>query len=71
MIWLTAESREQSSSGGGEFDTGDETANRNKQSWSPPPSTRTWFHSGAFTEEPSVNRQYLSKHGVEPGLGVK
>ena len=30
--------------------------------------TRTWFHTGAFTEAPAVTRQYQSEYWIEPAL---
>ena len=30
--------------------------------------TRTWFHTGAFTDAPAVTQQYLSEYWTEPAL---
>ena len=49
------------------FDDGD-FANWDQQSWSPPVLTRTWFHTGAFTDAQAVTQQYLSEYWTEPAL---
>ena len=49
------------------FDDGD-FVNWDAQSWSPPMLTRTWFHTGAFTEAQAVTQQYLSEYWIEPAL---
>ena len=49
------------------FDDGD-FVNWDQQSWSPPVRTRTWFHTGAFTEAQAVTQQYLSEYWSEPAL---
>src|ERR1022692_599275 len=49
------------------FDDGD-FANWDQQSWSPPVRTRTWFHTGAFTDAQAVSRQYLTEYWTEPAL---
>ena len=50
-----------------DFDDG-EFANWDQQSWSPPVLTRTWFHTGAFTDAQAVTQQYLSEYWTEPDL---
>ena len=49
------------------FDDGD-FVNWDQQSWSPPMLTRTWFHTGAFTDALAVTQQYLSEYWTEPAL---
>jgi RHS repeat-associated protein len=49
------------------FDDGD-FANWDQQSWSPPMLTRTWYHTGAFTDALTVSQQYLSEYWIEPAL---
>jgi RHS repeat-associated protein len=49
------------------FDDGD-FVNWDAQSWSPPTLTRTWFHTGAFTQAGAVSAQYLSEYWTEPAL---
>jgi RHS repeat-associated protein len=49
------------------FDDGD-AVNWDQQSWSPPVLTRTWLHTGAFTEAPEVSQQYLTEYWTEPAL---
>ena len=50
-------------------DFGDaEFANWDQQSWSPPVLTRSWFHTGAFTDAQAVTQQYLSEYWTEPEL---
>ncbi len=49
------------------FDDGD-FVNWDAQSWSPPMLTRTWFHTGAFTDAQAVTQQYLSEYWIEPAL---
>ena len=50
-------------------DFGDaEFANWDQQSWSPPVLTRTWFHTGAFTDAQALTQQYLSEYWTEPDL---
>ena len=44
------------------------SSNWDQQSWSPPVLTRTWFHTGAFTEAAAVTRQYPSEYWTEPAL---
>ena len=58
--WDTEEFRDDTS-----FDDGD-FVNWDQQSWSPPMLTRTWFHTGAFTDAPAVSQQYLSEYWIEP-----
>lgn len=36
--------------------------------WSPPMHTRTWFHTGAFTESSDIARRYADEYWVEPAL---
>jgi len=40
------------------------------ESWSPPVLTRTWFHTGAFTDALAVTRQYASEYWTEPALAA-
>jgi RHS repeat-associated protein len=49
------------------FDDGD-LVHWDRQSWSPPMLTRTWYHTGAFTDALAVSQQYLSEYWVEPAL---
>jgi RHS repeat-associated protein len=60
--WDTEEFRDDTA-----FPDGDAT-NWDQQSWSPPVHTRTWFHTGAFTEAQAVTQQYLSEYWTEPAL---
>jgi RHS repeat-associated protein len=60
--WDTEEFRSDTS-----FDDGD-FVNWCEQSWSPPMLTRTWYHTGAFTDAVAVSQQYLSEYWVEPAL---
>jgi RHS repeat-associated protein len=50
-----------------EFDDSD-FVNWDQQSWSPPMLTRTWYHTGAFTDARTVSQQYLSEYWIEPAL---
>ena len=60
--WDTEEFRADTAFGDGDF------ANWDQRSWSPPVLTRTWFHTGAFTDAPAVTQQYLSEYWTEPAL---
>jgi Salmonella virulence plasmid 65kDa B protein/Insecticide toxin TcdB middle/C-terminal region/Insecticide toxin TcdB middle/N-terminal region len=60
--WDTEEFRDDTT-----FDDGD-FVNWDAQSWSPPVLTRTWYHTGAFTEAPEVSQQYVSEYWIEPAL---
>jgi RHS repeat-associated protein len=60
--WDTEEFRTDTS-----FDDGD-FINWDQQSWSPPMLTRTWYHTGAFTDAAAVSQQYLSEYWIEPAL---
>ena len=53
--WDTEEFRDDTA-----FDDGD-FVNWDRQSWSPPVLTRTWFHTGAFTDAPAVSQQYAER----------
>src|SRR5712692_15837 len=60
--WDTEEFRDSLDFNDGEF------LNWDQQSWSPPVLTRTWFHTGAFEEAPTVPQQYLGEYWTEPAL---
>ena len=60
--WDTEEFRADAAFADGDF------VNWDQQSWSPPVLTRTWFHTGAFTEAQAVTQQYLSEYWSEPAL---
>lgn len=44
------------------------TINEEAGSFIPPVLTKTWFHTGAFTEAGTVSRQYEHEYWVEPAL---
>ena len=60
--WDTEEFRADTS-----FDDGD-FVNWDKQSWSPPVLTRTWFHTGAFEQAAAVAAAYEGEYWAEPAL---
>ena len=60
--WDTEEFRADTDFGDGE------SAHWDQQSWSPPVLTRTWFHTGAFTDAQDVTQQYLSEYWTELAL---
>ena len=60
--WDTEEFRDDTAFADGDF------TNWDQLSWSPPVHTRTWFHTGAFTEAQAVTQQYLSEYWTEPAL---
>jgi len=60
--WDTEEFRADTAFADGDF------TNWDQQSWSPPVHTRTWFHTGAFSEAQAVSQQYLSEYWIEPAL---
>jgi RHS repeat-associated protein len=49
------------------FDDGD-ALNWDQQSWSPPMLTRTWYHTGAFTQAGAVSQGYAAAFWTEPAL---
>ena len=60
--WDTEEHRDDT-----DFPDADPT-NWDNASWTPPMLTRTWFHTGAFTEASTVSRQYADEYWTEPAL---
>ena len=60
--WATEEFRADTAFPNSDF------ANWDQASWSPPVRTRTWFHTGAFSEAQAVTQQYLSEYWTEPAL---
>jgi len=62
--WDTEEFRADTDFNDGDF------VNWDTQSWSPPVLTRTWFHTGAFTDALAVTQQFLSEYWTEPALAV-
>jgi Salmonella virulence plasmid 65kDa B protein/Insecticide toxin TcdB middle/N-terminal region/Insecticide toxin TcdB middle/C-terminal region len=60
--WDTEEFRPDTAFSDGDF------VNWDQQSWSPPTLTRTWFHTGAFTQARVVSQQYISEYWTEPAL---
>jgi RHS repeat-associated protein len=45
-----------------------DTENWDQASWSPPMLTRTWFHTGVFTDARTVSRQFEGEYWTEPAL---
>lgn len=60
--WDTEEFRADAAFDDGEF------VNWDRQSWSPPMLSRTWFHTGAFVNASRVTQQYQREYWIEPAL---
>jgi hypothetical protein len=60
--WDTEEFRSDTGFADGDF------VNWDRQSWVPPVHTRTWFHTGAFTDVSTVSKQYAREYWIEPAL---
>jgi RHS repeat-associated protein len=60
--WDTEEFRTDTSFADGDF------VNWDAQSWAPPTLTRTWFHTGAFVNAPTVSSTYDAEYWAEPAL---
>jgi RHS repeat-associated protein len=60
--WDTEEFRADTAFNDGEF------VNWDQQSWSPPMLSRTWFHTGAFENAPTVTQQYSREYWNPPAV---
>lgn len=47
-----------------------DAANWDAASWTAPVRTRTWFHTGAYSESDQVSQQYASEYWADPALSA-